>query len=120
METITILLFSFVLSVTGLFVFIWSLRKKLFDDNPAAANVIFSEGEIGRIEEPAATPAQRASLQKTVDATHLPLAHAGQEAALKEELEERLQADRSTALVTFVFLSCAVVWLVLASVAGFR
>ena len=118
METITILLFSFVLSVTGLFVFIWSLRKKLFDDNPAAANVIFSEGEIGRIEEPAATPAQRASLQKTVDATHFPLAHAGQEAALKEELEERVQADRSTALVTFVFLSCAVVWLVLASVAG--
>jgi len=118
METITILLFSFVLSVTGLFVFIWSLRKKLVDDNPAAANVIFSEGEIGQVEEPAATSAQRAGLQKTVDATHLPLADSGQAAALRTELAERVQADRSTAFVTFVFLSCAVAWLVLASFAG--
>lgn len=118
METITILLFSFVLSVTGLFIFIWSLRKKLFDDNPAAANVIFSEGEIGQVEEPAATSAQRAGLQKTVDSTHLPIPDSGQAGTLKQELEERVQADRSTALVTLLFLSCAVVWLVLASVAG--
>src|SRR3546814_9559213 len=48
MNTVTLLLLTFILSVTGLFVFIWSLRKHLFDDNPAAANVIFTEGEIGR------------------------------------------------------------------------
>ncbi|MGB6054666.1 MAG: cbb3-type cytochrome c oxidase subunit I [Burkholderiaceae bacterium] len=117
MDTITILLFSFVLSVTGLFVFIWSLRKKLFDDNPDAARVIFSEGEIGTIEEPAATAVQRAQLQGAVDAgggTRAPVPSA----ALQAELQERVQADRSTAFVAFVFLSCAVVWLVLASLAG--
>lgn len=118
METITILLFSFVLSVTGLFVFIWSLRKKLLDDNPAAANVIFSEGEIGQVEEPAATSAQRAGLQKVVDDVRPPSADFGQLATPKTELAARIRADRSTASVAFVFLSCAVAWLVLASVAG--
>jgi cbb3-type cytochrome oxidase maturation protein len=57
MDTVAILLSSFVLSITGLFVFIWSLRKRLFDTTSAAANVIFSTGEIGRGEEPSATPA---------------------------------------------------------------
>jgi len=120
MDTITILLFSFVLSVTGLFVFIWSLRKKLFDDNPEAARVIFSEGEIGTVEEPAATAAQRARLQGAVDAgpAAAEAATPAVAATLQAELQERLQADRSTAFVAFVFLSCAVVWLVLASLAG--
>jgi len=60
MDTVSILLSSFILSITGLFVFIWSLRKRLFDASSAAANVIFSPGEIGRGEEPSATVAQRA------------------------------------------------------------
>jgi cytochrome c oxidase cbb3-type subunit I len=118
MDTLTILLFSFVLSVTGLFVFIWSLRKKLFDENPAAANVIFSEGEIGTIEEPAATAAQRAGLQQAANSPERPRTDPAHDAVLAQELKERVQADRSTAFVTFVFLSCAVLWLVLASVAG--
>jgi cytochrome c oxidase cbb3-type subunit I len=118
MDTLTILLFSFVLSVTGLFVFIWSLRKKLFDENPAAANVIFSEGEIGTIEEPAATAAQRAGLQQAANSPERPRNDPANDAVLAQELKERVQADRSTAFVTFVFLSCAVLWLVLASVAG--
>jgi cytochrome c oxidase cbb3-type subunit 1 len=118
MDTLTILLFSFVLSVTGLFVFIWSLRKKLFDENPAAANVIFSEGEIGTIEEPAATAAQRAGLQQAANSPERPRTDPANDAVLAQELKERVQADRSTAFVTFVFLSCAVLWLVLASVAG--
>jgi cytochrome c oxidase cbb3-type subunit 1 len=118
MNTTTILLFSFVLSVTGLFIFIWSLKKKLFDDNPAAANVIFLDGEIGQVEECAATPAQRARLQHIVDKSAGDITNATKVAGSKMELEERILADRSTALVTFVFLSCAVTWLVVASVAG--
>jgi cytochrome c oxidase cbb3-type subunit 1 len=118
MDTVTILLSSFVLSATGLFVFIWSLRKRLLDPAPAAAKVIFSEGEIGRGEEPAATALQRAGLAKRVPMDeHVALTPA-QEALLQEELHERVVADRSTALVAFVFLSCAVVWLVVASLAG--
>jgi cytochrome c oxidase cbb3-type subunit I len=115
MNTVAILLSSFVLSVTGLFVFIWSLRKRFFDSDPAAAKVIFSEGEIGRIEEPAASPAQRAALQENTP--HAALEPA-QKAVLARELAERVEADRSSAFVTFVFLCCAVAWLVLASLAG--
>ena len=39
-------------------------------------------------------------------------------ARLKAELADRLEADHSTAYVTFTFLCCAIVWLVLASVFG--
>ncbi len=118
MDTITILLFSFVLSVTGLFVFIWSLRKKLFDENPEAAKVIFSDGEIGMVEEPAATAAQRSGLQRMVDAVPRPVQAPVDAAVLAQQLKDRVEADRSTAFVAFVFLSCAIVWLVLASSAG--
>ncbi len=118
MDTITILLFSFVLSVTGLFVFIWSLRKKLFDENPEAAKVIFSDGEIGMVEEPAATAAQRSGLQRMVDAAPRPVQAPVDAAVLAQQLKDRVEADRSTAFVAFVFLSCAIVWLVLASSAG--
>ena len=47
------LLGAFVLSIIGLFVFIWSLRKGLLVENPAAAGVIFARGEIGRVDDPA-------------------------------------------------------------------
>jgi cytochrome c oxidase cbb3-type subunit 1 len=83
MDTVTILLSSFVLSITGLFVFIWSLRKRLFDPSSEAAEVIFNPGEIGGSVPP-----------------------------------DREAADRSTAVITFVFLSCAVVWLIAGSLAG--
>jgi cytochrome c oxidase cbb3-type subunit 1 len=120
-NTTTVLLLTFILSVTGLFVFVWSLRKHLFDDNPAAARVIFSEGEIGRIEEPAATAAQHQALQSAMNAAHSGKAStesgAG-EARLQAELAQRIVADRSTAYVTFVFLACAVGWLIFASTAG--
>src|SRR5690606_540681 len=101
MNTITILLLTFILSVTGLFVFIWSLRKKLFDDNPAAANVIFTEGEIGKVEEPAATQAQHAALQRVVDGSHAGMLDAGRDARMTAELQDRLRADGSTKYVTF-------------------
>jgi len=117
-SNVTVLLLAFILSVTGLFFFIWSLRHRIFDDNPAAATVIFSEGEIGTIEEPAATTAQHAALQRTVDATHTPIDDAVSDERKAQELEDRIAADESTSYVTFVFLSCAVAWLVLASAAG--
>jgi cytochrome c oxidase cbb3-type subunit 1 len=119
MDTVTILLSSFILSITGLFVFIWSLRKRLFDQNPAGARVIFSEGEIGRIEDPAASDEQRADLQAVLHGKDpYPTLDATQQAALSAELEERIEADKSTAFVAFVFLSCAVVWLLVASAGG--
>lgn len=118
MSNVTVLLLAFILSVTGLFVFIWSLRNKVFDDNPAAATVIFSDGEIGTVEEPAATEAQRAALQSAVDVTHDPIDAAVSEERKAQELKDRIAADESSSHVTFVFLSCSVVWLVFASLAG--
>ncbi|MYM22633.1 hypothetical protein GTP46_08240 [Duganella sp. FT135W] len=118
MDTVTILLSSFILSITGLLVFIWSLRKRLFDTSAAAAHVIFSPGEIGRGEEPSATAEQRAGLAQRVAADPRQPLSAEQELLLQAELEARAQADKSTAFVSFVFLSCAVIWLIVGSLAG--
>jgi len=118
MDTVTILLSSFILSITGLFVFIWSLRKRLFDPTSAAANVIFSEGEIGHGEEPAASATQKAGLAQPVAGEQKPVLDAAQQQAMQRELAERVEADRSSAFTTFVFLSCAIVWLLVATAAG--
>jgi len=118
MDTVTILLSSFILSITGLFVFIWSLRKRLFDPTSAAANVIFSEGEIGHGEEPAASATQKAGLAQPVAGEQKPVLDPVQQQAMQRELAERVEADRSSAFTTFVFLSCAIVWLLVATAAG--
>ena len=116
MNTVTVLLLAFILSVTGLFVFIWSLRWCLFDPHPNAAKTIFSEGEVGQVDEPSATPQQLQALQDEMG-HQAPLDAAGQR-TLSQELAERIQADRSSALVAFLFLSCSVAWLVVGSIAG--
>ena len=91
MNTTTLLLSSFLLAVTALLAFIWSLRKGLADPDPDAARVIFEPGEIGRREAEAPTPPEDAL---------------------------RLAADRSTAGVVRLMLCFAVAWLVFASWAG--
>ncbi len=115
-NTVSILLLAFVLSVTGLFVFIWSLRRNFFDADPAAAREIFSTGEVGRVDDPSATPEQRQALQQEMGQPVQPSAAVQQ--ALDTELAERIEADKSSAFVAFMFLACSVVWLVAASVAG--
>lgn len=116
MNTVSILLLAFILSVTGLFVFIWSLRWRLFDSTSDAATEIFSEGEIGRVDEPSATPEQLKALQAEMG-QQAPLDAAAQ-TTLTQELAERIEADRSSAWVAFLFITCAVGWLAVGSVAG--
>lgn len=116
MDTITILLSAFVLSLTGLFIFIWSLRRRLFDSDPAAAHVIFAKGEVGQGEDPSATARQLAGLG-TSTAARKDLS-AEQKASLRFELAERMREDKSSALISFALLSCAVVWLLVGSTAG--
>lgn len=118
MNTITVLLLTFVLSVTGLAIFIWSLRRNMFDDNPEAAGVIFSTGEIGRVEDPSATTEQRAGLQKVMVEGGKAVIDPSLADKLQQELRDRIAADQSTAYVCFVFLACAIVWLIFASVFG--
>jgi cytochrome c oxidase cbb3-type subunit 1 len=110
--TVGVLLSTFILSVLALFVFIASMAKGLFGSGGAAAVQIFDDDEIGKVEDPAATQAQRGSLQQAMD----PLA--GQTQPNASEVAARLRADQSSSMVVGVCLTMAVVWLVLASVAG--
>ncbi|WP_374473445.1 cbb3-type cytochrome c oxidase subunit I [Arenimonas sp.] len=91
MNTATLLLSTFLLAVTALLAFIWSLRKGLADPDPDAARVIFEPGEIGRH-----------------DAGPLP--------PRAEDI--RWAADRSTAAPVRLMLVFAVLWLLVASLAG--
>src|SRR3546814_10911230 len=63
-----LLLSSFVIAVTALVFFIWSLRRGLLDPDPEAAKVIFAEGEIGTVEEPAIGRNDEQGLQRSLHA----------------------------------------------------
>lgn len=107
------LLGAFLLSIIGLFVFIWSLRKGLLVENPAAASVIFAHGEVGQVDDPALQGAAQASMQKAAKEGGLQ-AHAADAA----ELLDRISSDRSTAFPVFMFITFACMWLVVGSAAG--
>ncbi|MHC9086491.1 cbb3-type cytochrome c oxidase subunit I [Luteimonas sp. RIT-PG2_3] len=102
MNPIALLLATFVLSVAGLFAFIWSLRKGLFDAESTGAGTIFSAGEIGRLNDPAAGVSR----------------HAAEHQDERDELAARAAADRATAVPVFVLFTFAVVWLLVGSSAG--
>ena len=110
--TVGILLVTFLLSLLALFVFIASMAKGLFGSGGAAAVQIFDDDELGTVEDPAATQAQRGSLQRAMDP--------GQqaEARTSADVAARRRADQSSSLVVGVCLTLSVVWLVLASFAG--
>jgi cytochrome c oxidase cbb3-type subunit I len=63
-----LLALSFLISVLGLFVFIWAQMRGLMRAGPQAAQVIFDQGELGVVEEPAAASADRHALQKATNA----------------------------------------------------
>ena len=110
--TVSVLLGTFILSVLALFVFIASMAKGLFGSGGAAAVQIFDADELGTVEDPAATQAQRGSLQQAMDPSTLRTQRD------QREVAARLRADQSSSLVVGVCLTMAVMWLVLASVAG--
>jgi cytochrome c oxidase cbb3-type subunit 1 len=108
-----VLLGTFILSIAALFVFIWSLSNGLFGDGFQAATEIFVPNELGRVEDPAATAAQIKGLQQATGT-----ASEGGSSVSDSDAKARDDADKSTSLVVGVCLTLAVVWLVLASVAG--
>jgi len=111
--TVSLLLGTFLLSIAALFAFIWSMSKGLFGDGTAAATQIFAPNELGTVEDPAATSAQKGGLQQAIGMG----AGSGRGMAAVDA-EARASADRSTSLVVGVCFTLAVVWLVLASLAG--
>ncbi len=114
MNPTALLLATFILSIVGLFAFIWSLRKGLFEAESSGARTIFSTGEIGHPEEPSVGPAQQSALNE-VSRTNLV---ADETKTSQAELAAREAADRSSALPAFVLIGCSVVWLIVASFAG--
>jgi cytochrome c oxidase cbb3-type subunit 1 len=114
LSTVAILLSAFVLSFVALLAFIWSQRTGLFDRSSRGAEVIFAPREIGRIEDPAGTPAGQSSLQEVVDRAE----GAAQGRVDDDEIVARARADASTGPLVFFFFCCAVVWLLVASAAG--
>jgi cytochrome c oxidase cbb3-type subunit I len=107
------LLGAFVLSLIGLFAFIWTLRQGLLVENPRAASVIFAPGEIGHIDDPALPASDQGAMQSAVRPRGDPVVPAD-----RTEHADRIAADRSTAFPVFVFLAFACMWLLVGSVAG--
>jgi len=107
------LLGAFVLSIIGLFAFVWSLREGLLIENPAAASVIFARGEIGRVDDPALASLGQNSLQGAAswrDPASIPVD--------ASEIEDRVAADQSSAFPVFMFVAFACMWLLVGSTAG--
>lgn len=104
------LLGAFLLSIIGLFVFIWSMRQGLLVENLKAASIIFAPGEIGQVDDPALTDTARHSMQ----------AAAGTAAAATDasELRSRVDADTSTAFPLLMFIAFACMRLLVGSAAG--
>jgi len=113
-DTAFILLSAFVLSFVALLVFIWSQSHGLFDRRASGAEIIFASGEIGQVEEPAASLQQQGQLQSAMNAVKAPPASQADAQALRD----RAQADASTAPLVLFLFCCAVVWLLVASAAG--
>ncbi|QWD86693.1 cbb3-type cytochrome c oxidase subunit I [Polynucleobacter paludilacus] len=111
--TASLLLATFILSLFALFLYIWSMSKGMFGDSVNAAVTIFSKNEVGFVDDPAATLAQLKELQATVTGT-TPLS----DDLIQEDLRARAEADKSSSLAVGICLTLAVIWLLIASVAG--
>jgi cytochrome c oxidase cbb3-type subunit I len=104
--TALILLLTFLASVLGLFVFIWSMSNGFFSIKQSGANVIFAKNEIGLTED-------HTDNQELQNAVGNPTSNIS-----AIELKERLIADMSSAKPVFICLLAAVCWLILGSVAA--
>ncbi len=107
--TALILLLTFLVSVTGLLVFIWSMSNGFFNTKQSASHIIFGQNEIGLVEDPASHQTNN-ELQEAAGETDASLT--------QKELSDRLIADKSTALPTFVCLLTAMCWLIVGSAAA--
>jgi cytochrome c oxidase cbb3-type subunit 1 len=92
-------------------VFLWSLRKGLLVENPAAASVIFAPGEVGKVDDPALSTTAQQSMQGAAGS------HDARPANV-DAIEARVAADQSTAFPVFMFIAFACMWLMVGSVAG--
>ncbi len=119
-SAVTSLLAAFLLSLIGLFAFMWSMRKGLLVENPKAASAIFTPGEIGLADDPTLNAHDRERLQKAINATNV--AHPDDRWQNEPDTdftrEQRMQADESSRWPVLMLIVFACFWLVLGSLAG--
>ncbi len=116
MNISAILATTYIISLLGLFVFIWSLRKGGGQSRPDGGRVIFEPGEVGHVEEPSVNTEERTALQAVSDSGNGDASPAtSREAA---DLRVRREGDQSSRGPVLFLLSSAVVWLLVGSLAG--
>jgi len=111
--TVSLLLATFLMSLVALFLYVWSMSRDLFGNSINAALTIFNKNELDVVDDPAATTTQLNALQKTMTGHSLI-----DEGLVKEELSARADADASSSLAVAICFTLAVLWLILASIAG--
>ena len=109
---VLLLVATFVISFIALLVFIRSMTQGLFGQDSEAAKMIFAEGEEGQFDEPAlhAYGIENADIRQR----EVPPLTAQQ----RDELDERLIADHSSAGPALVCLVLSIIWLVWGSIFG--
>ncbi|RQS16005.1 hypothetical protein DIE07_00455 [Burkholderia sp. Bp9002] len=110
-----LLALSFLISVLGLFMFIWAQMHGVMGTGADAAKVIFAKNEVGVVEEPAVASDLRDTLQQ-IESRSMGAAAPAQFAS--DALAARAAHDRSSRAAAFAFLASSVLWLVLGSLMG--
>ncbi|MXN73981.1 hypothetical protein GR157_04410 [Burkholderia sp. 4701] len=110
-----LLALSFLISVLGLFMFIWAQMRGFMGSGADAAKVIFANNEVGVVEEPAIASDLRDTLQQ-IESRSVGASAPAQLAA--DELAVREAHDRSSRAAAFAFLASSVLWLILGSLMG--
>lgn len=96
-----LLALTFVVSVAGLMVLVWSIASDQFSHGKRAARTIFAPGEVGQAEDPAGdAPTPGSGVDRDA------------------EFEARRIADTSSRTPVLAFLASAVAWLAIGSVYG--
>lgn len=105
-----LLAMTFIISVGGLALLVWALANDQFGMGRRAAETIFADGEIGRVEDPATPTQDQAAMQRARSPGH--------EVPASPEMIERDAVDRSSRAPVIVWLSSSMIWLLLGSVFG--
>ncbi|TNE93410.1 MAG: hypothetical protein EP324_03310 [Gammaproteobacteria bacterium] len=111
MNITAILASTYIISVVGLFVFIFSIRKGGGQSRPDGGNIIFEPGEIGTAEDPSLSKGARRALQASIQRSDISRNES-------TDLSVRIIGDRSSRGVVFVLLASATAWLLVGSVFG--
>jgi cytochrome c oxidase cbb3-type subunit I len=111
-----LLVVTFLVSISGLFVLIWSLSTGQFSMGPDAPRVIFGSDEVGNPEDPAGTAAQKNGFEAQLNtAAREPNAGKG---ASEDDLLGRFEIDQAARRPVLLLVGSSIVWLVLGSMLG--